>query len=142
MDENVENTSPNDQTPQEPTTPPTEQNEANTSQTSEVSQNAKNMALLCHLLGLFTSFITPLIIWLLKKDEDSFVDDQGKEALNFQITVLLAGIISAVLVPVFCLGALLATVVSILDIVFAIMGTVKASKGEAYRYPICIRLVK
>ena len=59
---------------------------------TEVSKDARMWAMLCHLLGLFTCFIGPLIIWLIKKDEDPFIDDQGKEALNFQITVAIAGL--------------------------------------------------
>src|SRR4051794_33293223 len=48
------------------------------------------MGMLCHLLGIFTSFLGPLIIWLMKKDQSPWVDDQGKESLNFQIVALIA----------------------------------------------------
>ena len=54
----------------------------------QVSKDARNMALLCHLLAIFTGFLGPLILWLLKKDDDSFIDEHGKEALNFQIALL------------------------------------------------------
>ncbi|MCJ7730588.1 MAG: DUF4870 domain-containing protein [Sedimentisphaerales bacterium] len=108
---------------------------------TEVSKDARMWAMLCHLLGLFTCFIGPLIIWLIKKDEDPFVDDQGKEALNFQITVAIAGIVSAVLTIV-CIGAFLGVAVSIADLIFAIIASVKANSGEAYRYPVCIRFIK
>ena len=57
---------------------------------TETSKDARMWGMLCHLLGLFTSFVGPLIIWLLKKAEDPFIDDQGKEALNFQITLAIA----------------------------------------------------
>jgi len=135
MDENVENTDQNDQTPQEP------QDVESAPQTQGVSQNAKNMAMLCHLLGFFTSFIGPLIIWLLKKDEDSFIDQQGKEALNFQITIIIASFVAGLL-SFLCIGFLLLPVIGILDLVFVIMACVKSSKGEAYRYPVSIRLIK
>ncbi len=107
----------------------------------EVGKDARMWAMLCHLLGLFTCFIGPLIIWLIKKDEDPFIDDQGKEALNFQITVALAGIVSAVLTVV-CVGFFLGIAVSIADIVFCIVASVKANSGQAYRYPVSIRFIK
>ena len=108
---------------------------------AETSQDAKNLAMLCHLLGLLTSFLGPLILWLIKKDEQPFVDEQGKEALNFQITVLIASIVSGLLTMV-CIGVFLAMAVGVVDLIFCIMATVKANGGEAYRYPVSIRLIK
>ena len=112
-----------------------------TSQASEISQNTKNMAMLCHLLGIFTCFIGPLIIWLLKKDEDAFIDSQGKEALNFQITVALASIVAGALSCI-VIGVFLMPVIAVLDLVFSIIACVKSSNGEDYKYPISLRLVK
>jgi uncharacterized Tic20 family protein len=108
---------------------------------AEVSKDEKNMAMLCHLLAIFTGFLGPLIIWLIKKEDSKFVDDQGKEALNFQLSVLIAIIISSVL-TVICIGAIMLMAVWIVDIVFCIMAAVKTSKGEAYRYPVNIRFIK
>lgn len=105
------------------------------------SQDSRNMAMLCHLLGLLTNFVGPLILWLIKKDDDAFVDRQGKEALNFQITILLASIVSFILTLV-CIGGFLLIAVIIVDLVFSIMACVKSSKGEDYRYPVALRLVK
>ncbi len=136
MDENVENTGPNDQTPPEPPSTP-----AGEAQPQEVSQNAKNMALLCHLLGFFTCFIGPLIVWLIKKDDDPYIDQQGKEALNFQITVTIACIVGSLL-SVVCIGFFILAAVGILDIIFVIMACIKSGKGQAYRYPVSIRLIK
>ena len=107
----------------------------------EVSKDARMWAMLCHLLGLFTCFIGPLIIWLIKKDEDPFVDNQGKEALNFQITIAIASIVSALL-AVICVGVFLGIAVWILDLIFCIIASIKASSGEAYRYPVSIRFIK
>ena len=59
---------------------------------AEIPNDVKTMAMLCHLLAIFTTFIAPLIIWLLKKNDHPFINEQGKEALNFQITVVLASI--------------------------------------------------
>ena len=112
---------------------------------TEVSKDVRMWAMLCHLLGLFTCFIGPLVIWLIKKDEDPFIDNQGKEALNFQITVALALIAASILTPVLifiCIGAALVPAVLIADLVFCILACVKSNSGEAYRYPVSIRLIK
>lgn len=97
------------------------------------------MGMLCHLLGIFTGFLGPLIIWLIKKDSSPYVDEQGKESLNFQIVCLIATF--ACLLG-FCLAPFLIAAVQIFRIVFSIIATVKTSKGEAYRYPVTFRLIK
>ena len=107
----------------------------------EITKDSRMWAMLCHLLGLFTCFIGPLIIWLIKKDEDPFVDNQGKEALNFQITVAIASIVSALLAAV-CVGFFLGVAVGIADLIFCIVASVKANSGVAYRYPVSIRFIK
>ena len=106
------------------------------------------MGMLCHLTGLSSfvgvpGFVGPLVIWLIRKDEQSFVDDQGKESLNFQIAMMLAALIISAIGAVTCgFGFLLFPVLLIIDLVFCIIGTVKANNGEYYRYPITIRLIK
>ena len=106
-----------------------------------VSQDSKNLGLLCHLLGFLTSFIGPLILWLVKKDQDAFVSHHGKEALNFQITVIIAGIVAGLSIMI-CIGVVLAPAVGLLDLIFSILACVAASKGEYYKYPFCLRLIK
>jgi len=106
-----------------------------------VSKDSSNLAMLCHLLAILTGFVGPLIIWLIKKDSDKFVDDQGKESLNFQITVVIAFIVCGLLMAV-VIGVFLMPVVGVLNLIFCIMGAVSASSGKAYKYPICIRLLK
>jgi hypothetical protein len=114
---------------------------------SDVPKEARTMGMLCHLSALigfivpFGTIIGPLVIWLIKKDEMPFVDDQGKEALNFQITVLLAFIVSAILTVVL-IGLLLMPIVAIGALVFIIIAALKANEGEAYRYPFTLRLIK
>ena len=105
------------------------------------SKDARNMAMLAHLLGIFTFFVGALIIWLIKKDDDPFIDDQGKEALNFQITV---GIIYVIGVVAWCLviPPLIASATWIAAIVFSIIAAIKASEGKSYRYPFTLRLIK
>lgn len=107
----------------------------------EQSSDARTFAMLCHLSGLFVGFLGPLIIWLIKRDEHPFVDDQGKEALNFQITVLLALVASAILV-IMLIGLLLLPIVGVAALILSIIGAIEANKGAAYRYPVNIRLIK
>jgi uncharacterized Tic20 family protein len=100
-------------------------------------QDAKTMGMLCHLLGIFTGFIGPLIIWLIKKDQSPFVDYAGKQALNFQITLVI-GYVVAFLLCFLCIGYLLLPALFIVQLVFGILASVATNKGEAYRYPIAI----
>jgi uncharacterized Tic20 family protein len=78
---------------------------------------------------------------LIKKDEMPFVNDQGKEAINFQISIVIYGIVSAILVVVI-IGVFLLIAVSLFSIIMVIVAAVKANSGEKYRYPLCIRLIK
>ncbi|WP_149202794.1 DUF4870 domain-containing protein [Actinotalea subterranea] len=99
-------------------------------------------ATLAHIGGLILSFIAPLVIWLMYKDRGRFVEEQAKEALNFQITVVIASIaLTVITVVTFGLGSIL-WVVMIAPLVFMIMAAVAANKGEAYRYPVNIRFIK
>ena len=108
-------------------------------------QEDRTMALIAHLLGIVTWFIGPLIIWLINKDNSSksFVTDQAKEALNFQITITIAFIASFILTLV-TLGLLffVPTLVGIANLVFCILAGIKANNGETYRYPFTLRLIK
>jgi uncharacterized protein len=99
-----------------------------------------------HMFG-WGCFIGPLIIWLIKKDTMPFVNDQGKEALNFNITLAIAGLALIVLsIITFGIGLLitipLGIIIGIAWLVFVIIAAVKANEGIAYRYPVCLRLVK
>jgi uncharacterized protein len=103
--------------------------------------DSKTMGMLCHLLAIFTSFIGPLIIWLMKKETSPFVDDQGKESLNFQITMLLASLVAGITVCI-GVGLILLPVIPIINIVFCVLATIETNKGVAYRYPFALRLIK
>lgn len=111
------------------------------------SAEAKQWAMFAHLSALigfiipFGNIIAPLVIWQIKKAEFPFVDDQGKEALNFQITVLIAGIVCFILTFVL-IGALLGIVLFVAWIVLTILAGIKANNGETYRYPATLRLIK
>ena len=108
-----------------------------------VAQDDKTMALIAHLSGIVASFIGPLIIWLINKDkpEKSWLTDQSKEALNFQITLLIVYVIGIIL-SVILIGALINLLAWIACIVFSIIAGLAANKGEAYRYPFALRLIK
>jgi uncharacterized Tic20 family protein len=107
----------------------------------EPDKDAKTMGMLAHLLSILTGFIGPLIIWLVKKDTSPFVDDQGKESLNFQLTLLIGYVIAAATSCLF-IGLILFPVLWVVGLVFEIMGTMKANQGIAYRYPFNIRFIK
>jgi len=122
--------------PQQPQQPPTLQ-----AAPGGVSKEDCTMGMLCHLLGIFTLFLGALIIWLIKKDQSTFLDDQGKEALNFQLTILIAWVAAGVLSFVL-IGCFLMPVIWVLNIIFCIMGALAANKGQRYRYPFNIRFIK
>jgi len=104
------------------------------------TQDDKTMGMLAHLLGII-GFLGPLIIWLIKKDQSPFVDDQGKEALNFQILMLIGYLIGGATSCLF-IGVLIIPAVIVVGIVFAILGALKAKDGIPYRYPFNLRLIK
>jgi hypothetical protein len=106
-------------------------------------QEDRTIALLTHLSGIIVSFIVPLIIWLINKDnpQKSWLTDQSKEALNFQITLIIVYVIGTIL-TIILIGVLINLAAWIACIVFSIIAGVAANKGEAYRYPFAIRLIK
>lgn len=100
----------------------------------------KTLAMLAQLLGIFTGFLGPLIIYLVNGDKDRFVKHHSAEALNFHLTVLISYVVSIVLMLVL-IGFLMFFVIWVLALVFSIQATVAANRGEWYRYPISIRMV-
>jgi uncharacterized Tic20 family protein len=87
------------------------------------------------------AFLGPLVVLLLKGNDSPWVRRQAVESLNFQLTILIAGIVSGVLVLV-GIGLLLLPLVGLAWLVFTILGSVKASSGEDYRYPLSVRMVR
>ena len=100
----------------------------------------KLWASLAHFGGIL-SFLAPLLIWLILKDRGAKVNVEAKESLNFQITVSLAVRVCFVLMVVL-IGALLLPLVGLAALVFTVIAGIKANQGEAYRYPITLRLIK
>jgi len=107
---------------------------------SEIKPDDKTMAMLAHGLGIF-GFLGPLIIWLIKKNQSKYVDEQGKEALNFQLTLLIGDAL-ALATWCFVVGIFIWAAVYIIRIVFVVLSIMAVNKGEHYRYPFAIRLIK
>jgi uncharacterized Tic20 family protein len=111
-------------------------------------QEVNKWAMICHLVALvgllgngIGFLVGPLVVWLVKKNDDPFIDEQGKEAVNFQITMFIAAFVSAILMFVF-IGIILLIGVGLLMIIFPVIGAIKASEGVHYRYPVSIRFIK
>ena len=107
----------------------------------------RQWAMLCHISALLMyataigGFVAPLIIWLMKRDTMPFVDDQGRETVNFQITIMLALMVAF---P-FCLiviGIPIVVGLLLLHFVTTIIGAIKSSEGVLYRYPFCWRVIR
>ncbi len=87
------------------------------------------------------NIVAPLVLWLIKKDTMPFVNDQGKEVLNFQITVSIA-MLACFLTFWLFIPILIAVAIAIAALVFIIIGAIKANEGVAYRFPFTLRLIK
>jgi uncharacterized Tic20 family protein len=118
-----------------------------TSLPQPTNSNDKTMGMVAHLIALagyvipFGNIIGPLIIWLTQKETSPFAADQGKESLNFQITVTIALLLS---IPLWfiCIGIFVTIAIAVVDLILIIVAAVQANNGTAYRYPFCLRLVK
>jgi len=117
----------------------------------EMDSQAKTWGMACHLASLagyfigFGQIIGPLIVWLIYKDRFAFVDDQGKESLNFQLTTYIAVACASVficLIVTMPLVIFLYGVIALLHLVFTIVASVQAASGKRYRYPLTLRLIK
>lgn len=117
--------------------PPDKTYQAPPSDGAMPTDDERTWALIAHLSGLVAGFIGPLVVWLIKKDQSAFLDDQGKEALNFQIALTIAAAVCAVT----CVGAVLIPVVAVGALIYSILAGIEANKGVRYRYPYTIRLI-
>lgn len=104
------------------------------------SNDDRNIATVTHLGGTVFSFIPALIVWVLKKDDSKYISNQAKEALNFQITVLIAQFIAGVLALIL-IGFVFMGIIWLANIVLCIIAAISTSKGETYRYPLTLRLI-
>lgn len=132
-------TPPEQPPPQVPPPPPADPPKPN---------DGRNWAAMAHLsafLGYasipFGFLLGPLIVWAALKDKHAFVDEQGKEALNFQLSILIYTLASIPLICL-CVGLMLLVLISVMNFVFIIVAAVRAANGEHYRYPLAIRFLK
>jgi uncharacterized Tic20 family protein len=111
------------------------------------TKDERTWSMLCHIstfCGLiipFGNILVPLIIWLIKKEELPFVEDQGKEVLNFQISMIIYLICSAFLC-IILIGIPILIGLFIFDFIITIIAAISANDGKSYRYPINLRLIK
>ncbi len=104
---------------------------------TETCQEARNMAMLCHLLGIF-GFFAPLLIWLIERDKHRFVDEHGRAAMNYQVSLLIY--LTALTVTI--IGAFLVPLVLLAHVVLSVLGTIKAARGQPWTYPVAIAFLK
>lgn len=104
------------------------------------TQDEKTLATLAHILGCFGSFIVPLIIYLVKKDESPYVREHAKEALNFQISMAIYYTICFITL-IILVGIIGFVFFGIFSLVVSIVAAIKALDGKPYRYPMCIRMI-
>jgi uncharacterized protein len=116
----------------------------------------RQWAMFAHLGGILIGFVAPLIIWLMHKERGQYVKEQSREGLNYWITVNAAGIVAAILAVIlyritctgwFCYGGMgawsfLPWLVWLAGSVLAVVAGMAANKGQPYRYPVAIRLIK
>ncbi len=114
----------------------------------DVSRDQRTWGMLAHLCALigysvvpFGNVVAPLIVWLIKKDQSWFIDDQAKESLNFQISIVIYILISIPLV-VLLIGIFLFIIIYVFAIVMVIVASIKANNGVPYRYPLTLRFIK
>ena len=116
------------------------------SEVTPANKDENTLGIVCHLLGFagmafpFGNIIGPLVLWLIKRAESPYLDACGKEVLNFQISWSIYGLAAALLCFVF-IGILILPVLGVAWLVFVILGSIKASEGKLYRYPLTIRLI-
>ena len=112
------------------------------------TENERTWGMLAHLsalaglvMPLVGIVLGPLLVWLTRRDESEFVAAHAKEALNFNISVLLGALACMLLMLVF-IGFLLGTALFVAWLVMMLIAAIKASEGQSYRYPFSLRLVK
>ncbi len=115
--------------------------------TPEILREERNWATICHLSG-FAFFIlppighvvAPLILWLLKRHDSTFIDEHGKEAVNFQISISIYGILCFILVFL-VIGLAMALLLFLFWAICMIYAAIQANDGMSFRYPLIIRLL-
>ena len=113
-------------------------------------KDARTWAMICHLAALsgfafpvfvFGFLLGPLVVWAVKRDDSPFIDDQGKEVMNFQLTMMIAFFFSFMLIFVL-VGFFLVGILCLYEFVMIVVAAIKANEGVQYRYPLTIRFIK
>ena len=116
-------------------------------QVNQQQQDERMWAMFCHLSAFagfiipFGSIIGPLVVWSVKKEQFPSIDEHGKEALNFQISIAIYMIISAILI-VIVVGIFLLIALVVFRLIMIIMASIKANNGEYFKYPLSIQFIK
>ncbi len=117
-------------------------------ETSTSSRDVRTWNVLCHATALAGFFVPwaghilgPLIVWLAKRSDSPEIDENGKESLNFQISMLIYNVVAGVLCLVL-IGFIILAILHILNLVLVIIASIQTSEGKFYRYPMTIRLIK
>jgi hypothetical protein len=111
------------------------------------NKDERMWGMLCHLSALsgciipFGNIIGPLIVYSIKKDEYAFVTDQGKESLNFQISILIYLFVGGV-ISIFFVGFFLIIALALVALILSVVASVRANDGEYYRYPMSIKFIQ
>jgi len=116
-----------------------------TDEPTAIPQEARTLGLLCHVTAFaghvfpFGNIVGPLIVWLMKREQYPFVDEQGKASLNFQISITIYLALSIIFAVVTCgFGALLTVAIGIFSTIMIILAAIKASEGKTFQYPLSI----
>lgn len=115
--------------------------------TSNDDKKARTWGMLCHLtallgfIGPLLNIFGPFVVWLMKKNDYPFVNEQGKESMNFQISMTIFTLLAALLI-VIKIGFILIFVIGVINVVLVIIASIKTSNGESYQYPFKIRFIK
>lgn len=105
------------------------------------------MSMLCHLSALamfvipFGSILGPLIVWLVKKDQYPEVDRQGKDAINFHLSMLIYTLVAVFLILIL-VGIMLLVVIGIFTLIMIIIASIKSNNGERFEYPLSIKFIQ
>ncbi|MCD9067465.1 DUF4870 domain-containing protein [Staphylococcus pasteuri] len=113
----------------------------NPNQFLPIKQEEKTMAMLIWILNIFTGFIGPLIIWLIKKDESEYINQQGKNYLNYVISYGIY-VIASFILTIVLIGYIPLFILSIAGFVYSIIGIISVNKGEDFVVPLTIELIK
>ena len=130
--------------------PPEEEGETLAQGPAVVSGRQERLwGMTCHLSGAaivtgipFANVLAPFVVWMLKREEYSFVDTEGEEAVNFQLTMFIAMVTGYILTAIFWGFLLVLAAVVVVDVVFVLIASMKANEGESYRYPLAYRFFK